>query len=371
MISVVQFQSQRSLSVLTWLAFNGIICLTGCERLREPDIPYHEPIRPVLSIVAGQAENQSSGYSGMVEARYSTNLSFRVLGRIVSRQAHLGDVVRKGQLLAKLDTAELRVAVQSAEAAQAIARAERENKEKIFERQATLLNKNATSKSEYDAAKSAAESAKSRVAESKSDLDKSRDQFDFTDLKSNMDGVVTNVYAEVGETVEAGQTVFAVANPNEREAVIDVAEEIVGSIKVGSEFRITVPPLDYECIGKVREISPQSDVRTQTRRLKLDLDSPSEAFRLGTTINAFPKFSLSGQISLPSTAILDQEGGSFVYIVDAPNKKVRRVSVTIADRMNDRVTITSGISAGDRVVVAGVHSLTDNQSIRVRPGVEL
>jgi membrane fusion protein, multidrug efflux system len=349
------------------------ICLAvapGCAKKRDSQDVDAEPIRPVLSIMAGQLESQSEGYSGIVEARYSASLSFRMLGRIIERQAHLGDAVRKGQLLAKLDMAEMLVAVQSAEAAQAIANVESENADKTLQRQSALLNRNATSQADYDSVKSAAESAKSKVVQSQSDLDKSRDQLDFTDLKADMDGVITNVYAEKGETVQAGKVVFSIANPDDREAVIDVAEEIVGVMKVGSEFRVTVPPLDYQCIGKVREIAPQADAKTRTRRIKLTLESPSEAFRLGTTIKAFPQFSLSSQISLPSTAILDTEGRSFVWVVDEQNKRVRRVQVNIAARMNDQVTIESGIRLGDRVVVAGVHSLTDEQPIRVHQGFD-
>jgi membrane fusion protein, multidrug efflux system len=348
-----------------------LICVLGCQHDKPADHVKHESIRPVLSVVAKEDLGPSNGYSGKLDARYSTNLGFRLLGRIVTRQAHLGDCVRKGQVLATLDVADLMVAVRSAEASLAIAKAENENAVNNFRRQATLLEKNATSKAEYDQAKRSEEAAKSAVVQAQSALDKAREVLAYTDLRSDMDGVVTGVYAEVGETVAAGAIVFSVADPGQREAVIDVGAEMLGSIDMASEFRVLVPPLKNECLGKVREIAPQADIETRTSRIKITLDARPEAFRLGATVKAVPVASMVKKLKLPSTAILDRDGGTFVWVVDETNKQVHLLTVTVLDRHENNVIVSSGIKPGDRVVIAGVHSLKDGQSIHVPTGATL
>ncbi len=343
----------------------------GCHQSKESVLEKREPIRPVLSIVAADNRGPSSGYGGKVEARYSTKLGFRLLGRIVTRQARLGDAVRKGQVLGTIDNIDLVVALESAEASLGIAKAESDNAAVTFTRQKSLLDKNATSQAEYDIAEQSMESAQSAVVGAQSVVDRARENLGYTSLKSDLDGVVTGVYAEVGETVAAGQVVFTIDDPSQREVVIDVAEEMLASIEVGSEFRVTVPPSEHQCTGKVREIAPQADVATRTRRLKISLENASEGFRLGSTVKVFPMFSIAETLSLPSTAILDRDGSTHVWIVDVPNKKVQLVEVKISDRNETNVVVSSGISAGDRVVIAGVHSLTDGQSIWIQAGAGL
>ncbi len=345
--------------------------ILGCHEKSETVRIKEDFVRPVLSIAASSHAGPANGYSGKVEARYSTKLSFRLLGRIIIRQAHLGDMVSRKQVLATIDGIDLNLALQSAQASLAIAIAESDNAAVTFARQETLLSNNASSQADYDIAKQSLEAAKSAVEEAMAAVDRASENLGYTELQSDMDGVVTGVFAEVGETVAAGQVVFSVADPGQREVVIDVGEEMVSSLKIGSEFRILVPPLNNQCQGKVREIAPQADVATSTRRVRITLEDASEAFRIGSTIRAFPNFSVTEKISLPGTAILDRDGQTYVWVVDSPNKKVRQVQVDILDRNASKAVVASGISPGDQVVIAGVHSLTDGQTILVQSGAAL
>ncbi len=343
-------------------------CALGCHQAEDSELDTHDPIRPVLSIVAAEHRGPSSGYSGRVEARFSTKLGFRLLGSIVTRQVHLGDTVGKGQLLGTIDNADLAVALTSAEASLSIAKAESDNASANFIRQETLLDRKATAQADFDIAERSMQAASSAVIEAQSVVDRARENLAYTSLNSDMDGVVTGVYAEVGETVAAGQVVFSIADPSQREVVIDMGDDMLASIHVGSEFRVVAPPTNYECIGRVREIAPQADIKTQTSRIKISLEDASEAFRLGATIKAFPQFSLAEKISLPVTAILDRDGNTYAWIVDRQNNKVNLVQVTLSDRSETNVIVSSGISVGDQVVIAGVHSLTDGQSVLVQAG---
>jgi len=326
-------------------------------------------VRPVLSTIAAPVGAQANGYSGIVEPRYQTNLGFRLLGRIVTRDVNVGESVMVGQRLATLDPVVLEIAVRSAEASLANASAQRINAGSGFDRQKKLLAKDATSKREFDLAKEADEAATSAVAQAQADLDKAKEELSYTELKADIDGVVTGIFAEAGQTVSAGQIVVALANPGLREAVVDIGDDAMGGIEPQSEFRVTLQVSEkIECVGKVREIAPQADAKTRTRRVRIALIEPDEAFRLGSTIKAFPAATTQQNIRLPQTAILDLDGSSFVWVVDPTKHQVNRVPVTILRRSELGAEITSGVAVGDRVVTAGVHSLKDGQSIRSRIG---
>ena len=118
-----------------------LLVIAGCKHDESKHHTEDVAIRPVLSMVAGDEIGDSNGYSGKIEARYTTNLGFRLLGQIVSRRAKLGDTVTKGQILATLDVTEHKVSVQNAIAALANAQAVKENAIKALKRQVALLQK--------------------------------------------------------------------------------------------------------------------------------------------------------------------------------------------------------------------------------------
>jgi RND family efflux transporter MFP subunit len=148
-----------------------------------------------------------------------------------------------------------------------------------------------------------------------------------------------------------------------------MGEDITATLTNGSEFRIIlqISP-DFETIGRVREIAPQADASTRTRRVRITLNNPAEAFPLGSNITAIPKQAVPTNIRLPHSAILNRDGKNFVWIVDPENKKVNRVPVELASQDESGVEIAQGIEAGSRVVTAGVNSLNDGQPIRWNPG---
>jgi RND family efflux transporter MFP subunit len=345
--------------------------LAGCHRAA----PEHEEAghsvtpRPVLSMIAAPQSGPSDGYGGLIEPRYHTDLSFRVLGRIVAREVNVGDMVKAGQRLARLDPELLEVAVKSQEATLSNVKAQLFNSESNLKRQTILLAKNITPQAEFDLALQANETAAAAVTQAEANLAKAREQLGYANLIADMDGVVTSIDAESGQTVASGQNVISIASPDLREAVVDMGEEITSTLAPGSEFRIVlqVSP-EYETIGRVREIAPQADASTRTRRVRITLDNPADAFPLGSTITAFPKQSVPTKIRLPNTAILHRDGQSFVWTVDIANKKVDRVAVNISRQDELGVEIADGIDAGARVVTAGVNSLVDGQSIRLNTG---
>ncbi|WP_292322337.1 efflux RND transporter periplasmic adaptor subunit, partial [Mesorhizobium sp.] len=181
--------------------------------------------------------------------------------------------------------------------------------------------------------------------------------------------VVTAVGAEVGQTVSPGQTVVTVARTDPREAVVDIPDQLTGDLSVGTPFQIilqSLPSITTE--ARLREIAPQSEGSTRTRRVRLTLTDPPTAFRLGSTITATRMTKVDPTIELPISALLEKDGAEKVWIVDPQTASVSAREVKIASKSGGSFTVASGLEAGMRVVTAGVHSLSEGQKVKVLEG---
>jgi RND family efflux transporter MFP subunit len=191
-------------------ALASALLLVGCEK--ETKAP--EPVRPVLSMVLEPNQSDSAVVVGAVEARYKTDLAFRVLGRLTSRPFYVGDLVGAGQIVATIDATALELAVRSAKADLVKAEAQLATARATEERQRTLITTDATTKQTVDNAEQARAAAEASVASAQADLTKAKEQLGYAQLKADFAGVVTAVSADVGQVVSAGQTVLTVARPD-------------------------------------------------------------------------------------------------------------------------------------------------------------
>lgn len=352
---------KRLLTSLVALGAAGL--LAACQDEQHAEAPV---VRPVLSVVVIPQAERTVGFAGTVEARFKSDLSFRVLGRIVSRDVNVADVVKKGERLATIDPLTYQLAVQSAKADLANARAELENAAASEVRQRTLLQQNVSSEAEFEAAREARVSAEAGVTRVEASLAQAEEQLGYTELKADFDGVVTAVGAELGQVVQPGQTVASVARADIREAVIDLPESIGRSLAAGARFDVALQ-LDptVRTTGSVREIAPQADPTTRSLRVRITLDDPPESFRLGSTVTAAVPSQVSPGIELPLSALLERDGRTMVWIVDPATKTVSTRDVTVAARKGAVVQIADGLTLGNRVVTAGVNSLSPGQTVKI------
>jgi RND family efflux transporter MFP subunit len=340
--------------------------LAACSRSEEkpPEI-----IRPVLSVVVEPKSVETFGFAGTVQPQYSADLAFRLLGRVVSRDVKVGDLVSNGTTIAALDPTALELALQASKADLSNAQAQFANAAASEERQRALLASANTSQAVFDAAQQARQAAAAGVERANAALAKSQEQLGYARLFSDFDGVVTAVGAEVGQTVSPGQTVVTVARTDPREAVVDIPDQLTGDLAVGTPFQIilqSLPTITTE--AKLREIAPQAEGSTRSRRVRLTLVDPPTAFRLGSTITANRMTKVALTIELPISALLEKDGSEKVWIVDPQTSSVSTREVTIASKKGGSFTVASGLDAGMRVVTAGVHSLVEGQKVKVPEG---
>lgn len=339
--------------------------LVSCEK--QDEAPAEKP-RPVLFMVAQPAPEVAFSLPGTVEARIETQFGFRILGRIVARNVQVGDVVKKGAVLAAIDPLSLELAVRSAQSDLSNAQAQLANAATNEQRQQTLFERQSAAKATFESAQQERATAEANVNKAKANLDKAEEQLGYSRLLAEFDGVVTTTSAEVGQVVSAGQSVVTVARPEERDAVIDVPEAGSSLLKPGAEFDVSLqldPAIHTKAV--VREIAPEADDATRTRRTKLTLINPPEALRLGAVIMASATTTSAPVIKVPSSSIRKEGAKTFVWIVDDKSGTVspREVTLEATPASTGTVIVAQGINAGDRVVTAGVNQLKDGQAVRI------
>lgn len=334
------------------------------------DAPAPSPPRPVLTqtIVPGAAATRDV-YPGEIRARHETDLGFRIGGKMLSRVVDAGARVKRGQVLARLDPADARLAAQAAAAQVASAESDLTLARAELERHAELLARKFISQSAFDARRNAFNAASARAEQARSQAALSSNQAEYTTLLADADGVVLSVSAEPGQVLAAGQPVLRLAHAGQKEAVVSVPESQVARFKIGQAVAISLwSDASVLFPGRIREIAGGADPVTRTYAVRISALNPPEQAHLGMSANVLVQSAADpGLVLLPLTAIAREGGNPAVWVVDPATSKVRLRQVSVGQFREDGVTVTGGLHPGDVVVTAGVHKLRPDEVVRIAP----
>lgn len=341
------------------------VVLAGCGK--KADVKEAE-VRPVRTVVVDPAPVDDDRQAvGEIRARYESDLSFRVAGKVQSRTVDVGVSVKAGDVLATLDVQDYENRLRSAEADVASAEASLTEAQGTEARQSKLVKDGYTSQANYDSALRGLRAAESRLTSAKASLDLTRDQLNYTSLKADTDGVITAVGAEAGQVVNSGQMIVRLARPEQKDAVFSISEAAFRNTpNKMPEVSISVlsnPGLKAD--GVVREVSPVADPVTRTYTVKVGLKDPPESLRLGMSVVGRLKIETAPVVVLPLSAIFDQTGQPAVWMYDTRASTVSLKKVGLARFEADRAVISDGLSKGDVVVTAGVNQLREGQKVRL------
>ena len=347
------------------LALAATFLIAACSK---PE-PAPEPIRSVKVLTVGIDTIKSSHeFSGEVKPRVESRLGFRVAGKIVKRQAELGQHVKAGQLLAQLDPRDYQLAADAARAQVAAAATNRDLAAADYKRYATLKDQNFISGAELERRETALKAAQAQLDQAKAQLSSQGNQAAYANLVADVSGVVTAIEAEPGQVVTAGMTVVRIAQDGPRDVVFSVPEDKVAAVKEGSEVAVRIWASDNgSFIGKVREVGASADPVTRTFPVKVALDGDVKA-PLGATAYVAPKsLSLEGTpvIKLPTSALRKDGQGTAVWVVDKATMTVKSQPVQIATADGNEAVISAGLLPGMVVVSAGVHVLSPGQKVAI------
>jgi membrane fusion protein, multidrug efflux system len=302
--------------------------------------------------------------TGEVQARFSADLSFRVSGRVLERLVDVGAHVNAGDVLARLDPAEQQADFDAATASVAAAEAQLRVAQATFDRQSYLLSSGFTTRTAYDQAQEQLRTAQSALESAKSQLGTAREALGDTELHARAGGVITARNLEVGQVVQATQSVFTLAQDGERDAVFDVPESLFfGDVEHGQVSLAMVSGSDVTAVGYVREISPAVDPKSSTVRVKVAIQNPPPAITLGSAIAGSAGTKPATEITVPWTALMATGSKPAVWIVDPKTGTASLKPVTVGAYEAGAVLIKEGLQAGDRVVIDGGKLLSSGQPV--------
>ncbi len=340
--------------------------LSACSK----EEPAPDPVRPVLWVEANAISEESLGrFAGNIEARFESTLGFRVGGRIAQRHVDVGSEVQKGQLLATLDPTDQQNNVRAAQGDLARIEAQWINAQANARRQQELFDRGVGAQAQLDIAQTDLKTTNSSREQARSALSQAQDQLGYSELRTDHAAVVTRWQAEAGQVVTAGQEVVTLARPDVKEAVIDFPGSLADQLPVGVEFKVA-SQLDPQIAttATLREIEPQAERTTRTRRARLTLTDTPESFRLGTAISVTLSSAIAARTQLPIHALQEVDGKTRIWVIDQQNQTVNPRDVQVVSRTGDTFVLSNGVKPGERVVSAGVNSLKPGQKVKVDEG---
>jgi len=342
-----------------------VMAAAGCAK-QEPQTDAARPV--MLAQVVPGSGAETAVFAGEVKPRYESDLAFRIPGKIVVRAVDAGARVTKGQVLARLDPADVGLQAEAARAQVAAAQNEFEFARAEYQRYQTLLEQKFISASALDAKRNTMNTNRAKFEQAKANLAVTQNQAAYATLVAPEDGVITSVTAEAGQVVAAGQAVMRHARETEREVAIAVPEARLPELSRAEQIVVVLvaePQKPYR--AKVREIAPAVDPMTRTFAVRVSVADPAPALQWGMTANVVLAARGAQSTSLlPSTSVHQtSDGRPAVWVFDPGAGKVALRPVTIAQYREDGVVIASGLAAGEWVVATGANKLYEGQ--RVRP----
>lgn len=338
--------------------------LAACGESEKAQAPDPRPVRTVLA--AQRAASDIVTLTGQVEAQNEASYGFRIGGRIIERLVNVGDQVKPGQALARLDPQDEQNALRSAQAALAAADATLSQTRNQYERQRQLLARGFTPRAQYEQAERAFLAARSQVEDATARLRMAEDRLGFTELRADSAGVVTARRAEAGEVVQPGQPVIEVARQDGRDGVFEVPAALLTSMPADPNVEVTLATdPNVKAQGRVREIAPQADPVTRTFRVRVGLINPPEAMRLGSTVIGRVATDSGTVIEVPASALTRLNDQPAVWVVNPADKTVNLRNVDVVRFTPNAVSISDGLKPEEIVVTAGVQALHPGQQVRL------
>lgn len=346
------------------LALTVPLLLAGCGA--EPKATAADP-RPVRTITVEKRESGTPiTLTGRIEAEDEALLGFRIAGRVLENNVSRGERVAPGQVLVRLESQNEMNALRVAQAGLATAQAQLTQARNHYERQETLLGQGWTTRAIYDQAMKARQTAEQAVAAAEAELKAAHDLVDFTELKADAPGTVTEAGPGAGEVVQAGQAIVRLARKDGRDAVFDVPAQLLRMVPVDPAVTVflTEEP-SVTASGRVREVAPQADPVTRTFEVKVGLTDPPASMRLGATVTGRMDVTSGAIIEIPASALTKFDQRPAVWIVDPATRTVAMRNVDVLRFEPAKVTISQGLDTGEVVVTAGVQALHPGQEVRL------
>lgn len=324
--------------------------------------------RPALTVTAASASNRDwpaeIEASGAIAAWQEATVAARVAGLpLVEVRADVGDVVRRGQLLARYDDATVRADLARAEAALAQAEANAQSAAANRDRALGLQPTGAISAQELLQIKTQAAAAAAQVAQARAGVTAARLTLEHTRILAPDDGVVASRSAMLGAVAGSGTELFRLIRRNRLEWRAELGAAQLGRVAPGMRARLTLPD-GSTATGKLRQVAPALEGSSRLGIAYVDLDPGSHA-RAAMYASGRLEAGRRSVVTVPAESIVIRDGRS--YVAALAGERVRMVAVETGSRRDERVEIVRGLAAGASVVARGAGFLQNDDLVRVAP----
>ncbi len=347
-----------------WIALASASLLVSCAEQAPPE---REPlVRPVKTLVVGVSDDAGLSFPALVRALNRVDASFRVGGRLIEFPVRDEFVVRRGQLIARIDPRDFRIRLDAA-------RATHQRAEADFRRFSALYEREAVSEAQLDQARAALDLAKASLEDAQSALED-------TQLRAPFSGRVGERFVENFEVVRPNQPIVRLIDISSVEVVYDAPENLMATLSGAAGGRFVArfaaaPGREYEL--RLKEVASQADPRTQTFRVTFTMRQPEELNVLPGMTAIVQRDAIrsnnEGIVVVPAVSVVsDEVGNANVWVVDTNGMTVTRRRVTTgALAGTDGIQIVDGLTQGETIVVTGVHQLREGDQIRRLSNLEV
>ena len=342
------------------------LLLTACS---EPPAPAVAAKPVFVTTVTLANATQTRSFSSTVRARVETELGFRTGGKVVERLVDVGDSVKAGQVLARLDAADYQLAVKAAADQAQAASVDAQQAASDEARFKRLLADGSVGAADHERQKARADAAAARLDQANRQLELARNREGYAALVAPYAGVVTALRFERGQVVAEGQPLLSLARDGEREIVAELPEDWVGRARslVATAAPWNDPASQVRLV--LRELSPQASVQGRTYRARYsaapESRGPVAALPLGSTMQLTLSAPHAGPATaqLPVSALVKGSGPAGVWTVNAKGSGLVFAPVQVV--ANDDATVhVTGLAAGSKVVSVGAQKLDAGTVVR-------
>lgn len=340
---------QRLLLVLVW-----VLALSGCKQEGKHQNATEPSPRPAVEVrVMTVGETQVGSQNeivGTVEAVQRATIAAKVTGTIAEMPVVLGSTVKEGDLLVKVNAAEIAARLSQAETA--LSQAKRN-----LDRESRLLSKNAATQESVNAQQDAYKMAKAA-------LNEARTMQGYSIIRAPFSGMVSSKLANAGDLATVGAPLLVLEEIGHLQVVAAVPESQLAAIKTGDILPLRVPAINLETTGAVAEIAPAADAASRTSIVKFDLE-PLATVRPGQFVRVILPGLTARALMVPGEAVSVFGQMERLFVVEKGSAHLRLIRS--GQRRQGQVEIMSGLNVGEQVVIQGSEQLSDGQAVLVAP----
>lgn len=312
-------------------------------------------------------------FSGTAQTDKIIGLSFRGNGIITTFDMKLGQKVKKGQLLSKLDNVQARLNYENAVSSKNSAESQMNTTKLSLDRTRSLFEKGSAALSDFEAAKNSYKSAKESFESAKRSVSIQQEQIRYGYLYAPEDGAIAAVNAEIDENVSAGQNIATLNAGTDMEISLGLPESVINGVEEGNMVAISFSSLpEQKFNGKISEVAPAVDANTATYPVRISVTNPTKDIKSGMAASVTFDFgdskNTTNVLVVPAHAVGEDSNGRFVFVIEGEGEaaKVKKQQIVIGDLTNLGFEVKSGLSAGQRIATAGLQTLLEGQEVKLQ-----